>query len=147
MGRALREWIRRPWVDLTPRERLLLRRFASLAILIAVVVFVLPFAAAMMLLDREAKARLAGERRAAIERTFDSCVETNMRHDRTIEAMRKLAGLDPDGKSGTGDDPAHPLSPEATRAAEARLSAVKLIIDALAPHRDCDALIKIRFPD
>lgn len=88
-------------------------------------------ASASILLSAWLYAKIQDERERTIR---TSCVATNERHDRTIATLNQLIAELPPG-------------PRRKRAVEGRTGTV-LLIDALAPKRDCAAYVakQVRTP-
>lgn len=132
MLRRIRTWIHDPWEDLTDRERVLLRRFSKLAVLITVLVVVIPLTATIVLVDQEAEVRSASVRAAALDRARDECLETNGRHDATIAVFRQLYKIEENGQPKVG------LAEDEAFDALQDYEVIKSVVNAIAPHRECD---------
>lgn len=66
-----------------------------------------------------------------VESILRACRDTNQRHDRTIRSLDELIQRLPSAKR--------------TRAVQSRAGTV-LLINALAPHRDCETLARANVP-
>lgn len=100
----------------------------SRAGIVAVVALTLAFAVALLAIALNARRaqQIQAERAAS---TLKSCAEQNKRHDDTIRAIDDLIAR------------SQPLSADRRPQSSPGRANTVLIIDALAPHRDCRALV------
>jgi len=119
--------------DLTEDEaRLVLRVATVLAIPLALVVLI-PSMLAIGLVLREGRERIADLDRSRAEIIHSDCLDQNERNTATLRELDRRLEL------AISDNP--------ERAASARASRdfTVALIDALAPHRDCAALVRELF--
>jgi hypothetical protein len=102
--------------------------FAAVPLLVAVVVVLSIWALQGRANDREQIAAIQQERVTNIR---DACEQQNLRHDETIATLDKLLARRLEGAS------------DETRAqAEQSRAATVLLIEALAPKRDCEQVVR-----
>lgn len=80
----------------------------------------------------DAKDNVAAIQDSRVALTRDTCEQQNSRHDNTIKRLNKLVNEIHD--------------PRQRRRAQANIAGTISLIDALAPHQNCTALIHSRFP-
>lgn len=130
-----------------------IRRWEAVGVLVALT---LSFVVAIILVNRESKHRAAENRDLIVaiqaqraEVTLTNCLDQNDRHDHTVMQLddvlrkRKLA-IRRQIKEATTEGERTALRAQIDALDDARASTISLI-DALAPHQNCEQLVLDRF--